>query len=199
MAVTNHKAGGTDQTGELDRMLDAALSNYSVVEPRAGLEERVLANLRAQQSQPARHSWWQWSLAAGLTAVVVVTIALLARVRTPVAPVISHKPPLTNTAPVNSTQEVARQSAGTIERAKPHHKIQGHHDAPVVATAPKLDHFPSPQPLTSEEIALARYVRNFPKEAQLVAKAQEEFELETQKELNAGSEIRTSNSIEQER
>jgi hypothetical protein len=31
---------------EFDRMLDAALAKYAAVEPRTGLEERVLANLR---------------------------------------------------------------------------------------------------------------------------------------------------------
>jgi hypothetical protein len=65
---------------------------------------------------------------------------------------------------------------------------------------PKLDQFPSPQPLSAEEIALARYVKNFPKEAQLVADAQEEFELETRKIMNdAGSETPTSNPVQLER
>ena len=70
----------------------------------------------------------------------------------------------------------------------------------TVAADPKLDQFPSPQPLSAEEIALAQYARNFPKEAQLVAQAQEEFEIEIEKEMNdAGSETRRSGSIEQER
>ena len=35
----------------LDRDLDAALAKYAAVEPRAGLEDRVLANLRAERGQ----------------------------------------------------------------------------------------------------------------------------------------------------
>jgi hypothetical protein len=54
--------------------------------------------------------------------------------------------------------------------------------------------------LSAEEIALAQYVENFPKEAGLVAQAQEEFAIETQKVMNdAGSETRPSASNQQER
>lgn len=70
----------------------------------------------------------------------------------------------------------------------------------AAAAKPKLEQFPSPSPLSAEEIALARYARNFPKEAQLVAQAQREFELETEKEMNhRGSETGPSGSTQQER
>ena len=63
------------QTGSgdaLDRLLDGALAQYSQVEPRAGLEERVLANLR---SQPAHRPWWMWvAIPAAVAAVVLVAI-----------------------------------------------------------------------------------------------------------------------------
>ncbi len=39
---------------ELDRMLDAALAKYAAAEPRAGLEARVLANLRARDAGDQR-------------------------------------------------------------------------------------------------------------------------------------------------
>ena len=41
---------------EFDRMLDAALAKYAAVEPRTGLEERVLANLRAEQARVPDHA-----------------------------------------------------------------------------------------------------------------------------------------------
>jgi len=69
----------------------------------------------------------------------------------------------------------------------------------AVAAYPKLDQFPSPQPLTAEQIALAEYAKNFPKEARLVAQAQEEFELEAQKEMNDVLESRLSASTQRER
>jgi hypothetical protein len=70
----------------------------------------------------------------------------------------------------------------------------------LVAAEPKLDQFPSPQPLSEEEQALVHYVQSFPKEATLIAKTQEEFELQTQKEMtDAGSQNQPSSSIQQER
>jgi len=72
----------------------------------------------------------------------------------------------------------------------------------AVAVYPKLDQFPSPQPLSVEEIALTEYVKNFPKEAQLVAQAEEEFEFETEKEMemkDGGSETGPSGPVQQER
>ncbi len=204
MGDMNHKPikPAQDQMGdELERMLDATLAKYAAVEPRAGIEERVLANLRSEQARAARYSWWQWSLVATLAVIVVVTIALVSRWRAQIPPVISNKPTFMKPVPVISPH-TARQSSGgdgPVKRAT----IRGsraQRSASVVAAVPRLDQFPSPQPLTAEEVALAQYVRDFPKEARLVAEAQQEFEFETEKQMNdAGAQIRPSASIEQER
>ncbi len=61
---------------ELDRMLDAALAKYAAVEPRTGLEDRILANLRAERTRVPDRAWWRWSVAGALAAVVVVALAL---------------------------------------------------------------------------------------------------------------------------
>ena len=63
-----------DPEDELDRVLNAVLATYGRIEAREGLELRILANLRAQDSRP--HSqWWGWGLAAAVLAIVIVTIA----------------------------------------------------------------------------------------------------------------------------
>ena len=41
------------QADDLDRTLDAALANYAAVEPRAGLEDRILVRVRAEALRPA--------------------------------------------------------------------------------------------------------------------------------------------------
>ena len=41
-----------------------------------------------------------------------------------------------------------------------------------MAAAPKLDHFPSPQPLSEQEKLLLDYVERFPEQAARVAEAQ---------------------------
>src|SRR5205085_6200707 len=100
---------------------------------------------------------------------------------------------VTNRAPAIQARPVATL---TMRRARKHPSTQ-----PALAAAePKLDRFPSPQPLSEEELALVRYVQSFPQEATLIAQAQEEFELETQKEMNdAGSQNQPSGSVQSER
>src|SRR5512146_1444942 len=54
---------------QLQQWLDDALAQYSEVEPRAGLEQRILAHL--EQRQQARRSWWQWAWIPVAVAVLV--------------------------------------------------------------------------------------------------------------------------------
>ena len=84
------------------------------------------------------------------------------------------------------TTEVAEAKPASRQKSVVHRML-----ASRAVAHPKLDRFPSPQPLSAEEMALAHYVKDFPKEARLVAQTQEEFALETQKEMNdAGSQNR---------
>ena len=204
MAETNHKPDGAQNQGrELDQMLDAALATYAAVEPRSGLEERILANLRAEGAPSNSRAWRQWGL-AGALAVVVIIAGLTWKLTRTWPPAIANHPQIAIQNP--STQETNPAPQGgrevTIAKHSPARR-PGQRRGPAatpVAAHPKLDHFPSRQPLSAEEIALVQYVRSFPKEAQLVAQAQEEFALETEKVMNdAGSEARPSSSIQQER
>lgn len=193
----------TPPDDHLDRVLDAALAKYASVEARAGLEDRVLANLRVESLRPSRHPWLRWGLAGAVAVLAIIAVVAWRSSRTP-HPVIANYPPVTIQRP--STQDAklapnATHEVGAIKHAsmrKP--AARRMRASTAVATYPKLDQFPSPQPLSVQEMTLAQYVRNFPKEAQLVAQSQEAFDLETQKVMNhAGSETRTSSPIEQER
>lgn len=62
-------------------LLDAALARYGEVESRAGLEERVLANLQTQRLA-SRWFWWQWGpILAGATVIVATlfTVSIMKR------------------------------------------------------------------------------------------------------------------------
>jgi hypothetical protein len=172
---------------ELDSTLDAALANYAAVEPRAGLENRVLSNLRAERSPVPDRAWWRWSVAGALIAVVVVALALAWRSGKPSHPVASNH---SSTAPQVSEEPAAplvaaggeKQTRGnqarcpelavvrrpTIDRAPP---------KAVTAALPKLDQFPSPRPLSEQEKILASYIKQYPERAVLLARART-FELE---------------------
>lgn len=191
---------------ELDHMIDAALAKYAAVEPRAGLEERVLANLRAEQARVPDNTWWRWCVVTAVVAAMVVALALPWKSGKPSQIVLQHPPSTTTQAPKEPTKQIASNStidlSGLPEHAGPlRRNLRGSQSKVVVATyskvdqpklvhpkldQPRLDRFPSPQPLSDQELALARYVSEFPREATLIAQAQAEYEEEIRKKMNDG-------------
>ena len=203
MPDANYRPGGShDRPGELDDLLDAALSKYAAVEPPAGLEGRVLAHLRVGPLRPPLRGWLHWGFAGAVALIVVVAVLAWISTRRPHFPS-AHHPPATIPQPSTQQTKPALQATDDVAAVKPASMWKPvARRAPVstaVAAYPKLDQFPSPQPLTAEEIALALYVKNFPKDARLVAQTQEEFELEAQKEMTEGSETWSSGSTQHER
>jgi len=189
--------GGDDGNDLLERVLDRALAKYAAAEPRTGLEDRVLANLRTERRHSLERSWWRWSAAVALAVMIIVTAVVLKSSR-PSQPIRStHASPATHIA----QEPPAAVASNTIRpRHTPARKALPPRRSEPVEVLPKLDQFPSPQPLSEQELALARYVQSFPREATLMAQAQEEFELEMQKEMNdPGSQTRTPDSIQEER
>lgn len=205
----------TQPEDELDRRLDAALASYAKVDPRPGLDERILANLR---SEPVvAHAWWHWGLAAAVAAILIVLALSLRSDR--LHPTVANHPvddhpmsdrpmsdrPQKNLSPPNPAPEVQQASDGDSDLARqptprPVLKARALRHETEVPKNPKLDQFPSPRPLSPEEIALAQYVRNFPKDAQLIAESQRQFDLETEKEMNdVRSENRSLSLIQPER
>jgi hypothetical protein len=173
MADNNRKHADTGQDvkhDQLDRMLDAALATYASVEPRAGLEERVLANVQAQRAKVTSHPWWRWS-AVTAAAILVVAIMLAWRAGRSSHPAIANHPAVT--APGASEPETqVVLSSGTSQAQQPARRTSSHrsHPSSVVAAAPKLDVFPSPQPLSEQEQILAAYVTQDHERAVLLAR-----------------------------
>lgn len=167
---------------DLDRLLDKALAKYAAVEPRVGLQERILANLRAQHTLVDR-AWWRWVFVAA-AALVVVAAFLAWRTTGPSHPVaVNHRTVETQPVPTHATQVAKSTAEGKPPHPLPAKKQPRQSSAAMVATDPKLDVFPSPQPLTEEELALAQYVRNFPRDARLVAQAQQASDTETLRKM----------------
>jgi hypothetical protein len=176
-------ANGTQD--ELDRMLDAALAEYSATEPRAGLEERVLANLRAERARIPDRAWWRWGPAGALTAVVlVVALALALRSGKPSPPQIVQHPSTIEQSPnVPQMSIVAKDGHPAVQPMIRPTRTEGGHRAAAVAEAnPKLDVFPSPRPLSEQERILESYVNQFRQEAVLIARARSELEIRDQQE-----------------
>ena len=217
--MINEKQDAEKQS-EFDSTLDAALAKYAAVEPRAGLEARVLANLRAEHARVPENTYWRWSVVTAVVIVVVVALALHWKSGKPSQIVLQHPPSTTTQAPKEPTKQIASNStidlSGLPEHAGPlRRNLRGSQSKVVVATYPKvdqpkldhpkldqprLDRFPSPQPLSDQELALAKYVSEFPHEATLVAKTQQEDEKEMQRKMQAtGFETKDPDSEQQER
>ena len=163
---------------ELDRILDAALARYAAVEPREGLEQRVLANLRAVPPIPER-AWWRWGVIAAVVAVFLATLALTWRSDKQRHPVVANRPVVTTQPPKERTiRTVSNARSSGVRPVRPNagRKVAVPPSPPALAIArpPKLDQFPSPQPLSEQEKILQSYVAENPEQAVLLARARTE-------------------------
>jgi len=182
----------------IDEWLDGTLKQRGAVEPRPGLEDRVLASLwSASNRMPARAWSWRPAWIALATTLLIGGALFLARrsgrgqqIATGTgAPARLEAPTIPESHP--------SQSGAKALSARHHRQGSLPRHAPENATlvVPRLDHFPSPQPLSEQEQILARYVQQFPREAGLMARAQTAlFEQETIERQQPGprSEILTS-------
>ena len=171
-----------DKTREIEHRLDAGLKHYAAVEPRAGLENRVLARIRTEDARPYRLREWRLRF---VLAVVVVTGALLFLKQR--APKGALHPGDEDSAsrvqieiqgqmqPAESTQQAGNfPGASTLRTHPAPRNLRSRIEASV--TEPRLEQFPSPQPLTEQEEILARYVRDRRQEALMVARARAALE-----------------------
>ena len=167
--MTNHEDIGRDRD-DLDRTLDAAIGKYASVEPRGGLEERILANLRAASTRSAQPAWWNWGFAV-LAAVLAIAAMLVWRWNQPMQTPLAIHPSTLEQAPVAS--ELAHRGGNPAPPTQllPRRTPRPQPEQKLVAANPKLDVFPSPLPLSEQEEILASYVSQYPKHAALVAEA----------------------------
>jgi hypothetical protein len=179
MGEQDYRHGEVPDEHDLDVALDAALAKYSAVEPRAGLEERVLAHMREEQTRYAERGWWRWGFAAAVVAIFVVAVALAWRSGKTSQPVIANRPSVLAPSPkapavaVDASADASnkKNAVRPRERVSIHRSAHLSPHAAVMATVPKLDQFPSPQPLSEQEKILESYVEKYPEHAALVARA----------------------------
>jgi len=185
MLDKNQKTDWGNLDGDVvDRELDAALAKYGAAEPRAGLEERVLARLQREPLPAGEHLWWRWGLAGALAAVMIAAAIFATRSERMTNRVITNPPSIAKTgplppttAPLTPTKKSARRDTDRTGTLAVNHKITRRrpHSQETAAANTKLDQFPSPHPLTEQEKLALEYVREFPEEAALIARAQADF------------------------
>lgn len=188
-----------DHSSDRDRELDALLAARAAVEPRPGLEQRVLANLRANgQVAGARNAWR--SPAIALVAVAMVIAAgshgWLSKKPSTVSPTgsgisaprfVAESSRALGSAQADNgpgapepTRSTRPSSAGVIRQAASARRpTQMDSEA-----APKLEQFPAPEPLSEQEKLLVRFVQYDPREAALVAEERAEQFQREEEEMN---------------
>lgn len=183
MADNDHIFGSEEKKSRsydaLDRELDAALAQYGAGEPRAGLEQRVLTNLQAEREKMASRTWWRWPVTVALAAAVTIAVgASLMWKPARTSPVVSVDRPPTS---VQSGGQDGSLSAGDVRNPPPlissarrSETTGDRRRQPTVAAGPKLQQFPSPQPMSEQEKILASYVAQYPEHAALIAEARTE-------------------------
>jgi hypothetical protein len=160
---------------KLDAMLDAMLSAYSAVEPRPGLETRILANVK-EQAAKSTATWgfrWTWAVAALATAALVIAV-YVSRIQTHrMEPLVATRSQPENSAPVWPTR-----SSPPPKITASHLSTRRHGTQTARLTRPsadqvisiKQDVFPSPSPLSEQEKLLLRYLTRTPRE-ELIAQS----------------------------
>ncbi len=188
-----------DRERELDRWLDEALARYSDVEPRAGLEQRILANLEARRQ--ASRPWWRWTWIPVAAAVLIAVGAFWItrhRVQSVIPPVqVKHEVPAgappsraerarvgTDVGAPSLAKRSEAKGGNTAARVHPHHPAPqpvrlaaAKEDLPRREVFPSRDGvgpmFPSPAPLNTQEVALIHLVKRDPEEVRMIAQEQE--------------------------
>lgn len=158
-----------DEHGQLDRVLDSALATYADPGPASGLERRILSRIANEASPAPRRRWLAWAIALPV-AVGLLLFAVLAGSRLVHAP--SSIPPQTRILALQSegSDMDASGAKGRIEsvapanQSSPDTKMQPPHAVLETKSAPlpKLDVFPTPQPLSPEERALVEFAAHAP-------------------------------------
>ena len=163
-----------------DQLLDSALQQYGNVQPRTGLESRILASIETQ-SRSVRRRRWILSLAsiAGVCAITGALLHLGNESKPSVGTEISsHQFPMLKAT--GNPPNVA-SAFPPIKKSAPPGKRQFLKLSAGSKSTRHLQHFPSPLPLTEQELALAKYAESFPKEAELIAQEQQTFDEQMQK------------------
>lgn len=155
-----------------DQWIDRAMSRYSDVEPRAGLENRVLSRLLAKKKALAIR-WWAIAFASIAVFIAALGVARFSADAGKQQAATSHGKAGPDQIQAKSRVEPHIQVAATP--AVKHTKnpattsATARHEIPA---EPRLTQFPSPRPLSAEEKLLEAYVNRFPGEAVLVAHEQ---------------------------
>ena len=161
-----------DKEKQTDRLLDSMLSQYSAVEPRPGLETRVLAQIaESRERRPGRLRWLVAGTGIAASAIAVVVVMLVLRVEQ------RHSPTLPQADSIQAQQQRRNSAAGQVaptirtarRRVAVRHAVTAqkaekkNRQFQSLAVSQRPAIFPTPAPLTEQERLMFSYVENTPR------------------------------------
>ena len=185
---------GEDREHEIDRWLDDAVAQYAKAEPRPGLEGRILARVAEARRESSQKLRWWGALALSAAAILVAALVWHAQTEPTQVPDsgVARVTAPTATKEHDASGQQLGSSAKQAASEKPPSTIaqsrlpRGVHAVVVENIAwPKLERFPTPQPLSDQEQMLARYVEEYSGKAALMARVQTEMHLQDESEMAA--------------
>lgn len=161
-----------DDRDRLDDLLDAALEARGRIEPRPGLETRILATLRERPPLPVRRALLarpggRLALAAAAAVVLAVAVVVatsggrpaeappIASATTAAPRALATPPPVASPAAVSAASPASGPSPVATRRDVT--------SRPAVRRASRRPSFPAPSPLSEEERLLLRFVSDAPR------------------------------------
>ena len=134
---------------DLDLLLDSALTSYGDRGMDSGLEERILARISAEVRPAPRRRWMPWAISLAAAACLLLLVLLPARKA-------NHSSDRARNGRQSQQRPIPSSAAPRdcrrrVLNGRPH--ITEPSANPT--SRPELDVFPTPQPLTPEEQALA--------------------------------------------
>jgi hypothetical protein len=144
---------------ELDQIIDSALSSYSARETRPGLEEHILVSAFAEAPHKTRFAQ-AFTLAIPAAACLAGILFFAGRHSSrpnSLETASRAVPSATSAIPQRIAEAIPTQP--TREAFTPRHKATQRRSVPARETLPKEKVFPSPSPLTAEELAVVARLR----------------------------------------
>lgn len=172
-----------DQNDErrLDELLDSALSEYSAIEPRPGLETRILSHVREAAEQPR---WWsaRWLVAGGVAtaiAVLMLSVWFFRPIHKPIQQVVrsvpsSNEVQTSKNPETTATKDNRQRRRATVARKERHEE----HPRQELARSDRPAVFPTPEGLSEQEKLMLAYVAQTPSEELIAQVRTRELEKE---------------------
>jgi hypothetical protein len=150
---------------QIDEMLDSLLASYSSVEPRPGLETRILANLRAAAEKKGSNGWWnlKW-IWVGAVAAATIIVAVLMNEGQPVTPPTNVVVKTGQPVPLPEIRASLRAASPEIAKAHRRKTSPATRQKAALASSGRPANFPTPVPLSEQERLMFTYLENTPRE-----------------------------------